>query len=80
MITIYGTSQCSSCKSAIHLAERYGLDFIFKDVGRNAFFEELKSKNVDMTIVPHIWWGDRYVGTYKDFLDESFVVYSAQHY
>lgn len=50
MITIYGTPQCGFCKLAIELAQKHRLDFKFKNVERNAFYDELKTKDVNMDI------------------------------
>lgn len=75
MITIYGTPQCGFCKLAIELAQKRGLDFIFKNVERNAFYNELKSKNVDMEKIPHIWWDEEYIGTYPDFLTKCYKLF-----
>lgn len=75
MITIYGTPQCGFCKLAIELAQKHRLDFKFKNVERNAFYDELKTKDVNMDIIPHIWWDDEYIGTYPDFLTKCYSLY-----
>jgi glutaredoxin len=70
VITIYGTSQCGFCKLAIEFAKKKNLEYTFKNIELNGFFNELKTKKVDMEIMPHIWENDRYIGTFKDFLSK----------
>lgn len=73
MITIYGTSQCGFCKQAATLARQHSLQYEYKNIEFSANYKELRQKNVDMSKIPHIWWNDRYVGTFSEFADEVFM-------
>jgi len=70
MITIYGTKQCGFCNKAVELAKKHKFKHEYKDVGYSKNYRELRSKNVDMRKIPHIWWGDKYIGSYGDFYQE----------
>jgi glutaredoxin len=66
MITIYGTAQCGFCHDAVNLAKRYGFPYEYKDIGLSKYYRQLRSENVDMQKIPHIWWNDKYIGHYRE--------------
>lgn len=70
MIKIYGKANCLWCKDAKKLAERYGLEHEYIDVGYTDGLRELMELLPDAKTVPQIWWHDRYVGGYQEFLHD----------
>ena len=67
MITIYGKSACSYCLRAQNLAKRYGLEYEYKNVDYEQYYNEMISLKEDVRTVPQIWWHGKYVGGYEDF-------------
>ena len=70
MITIYGHNRCVWCKEAKKLAERYSLEYEWKDTDNQENLNELKIKFPSVKTVPQIWWDDRYIGGYDVFSSE----------
>jgi len=70
MIVIYGKSACPYCVRATKLAQRYGLEYEYKNVDYEQFRTELYDLKEDVTTVPQIWWHGRYVGGYTEFASE----------
>lgn len=70
MIVIYGTPQCGFCHDSVALAKKYGLKYEYRDITYSKNYRLLRSENVDMQKIPHIWWDDKYIGDYGDFFKE----------
>jgi glutaredoxin 3 len=70
MITIYGRDNCYWCQEAKSLAKRYGLEFEYKNTGYEKFRTEMFEKYPDAKTVPQIWWDDRHIGGYDQFVSE----------
>lgn len=68
MIKIYGKANCPWCKDAKKLADKYGLEYEYIDVGYTDGLRELTQLLPEAKTVPQIWWHDRYVGGYQEFL------------
>jgi glutaredoxin len=61
-VFIYGYDECVDCKDALDLAVSRGYNVEFYDVSQPEHLANLR-KHLPMTRhVPHIWYGDRYVG------------------
>jgi glutaredoxin len=65
MITIYGTSICKWCERAKELATQYSLEWEFRNVEHEHFYEELKELQPSFKTVPQIFWDGRYIGGYE---------------
>ena len=70
MITIYGHSRCGWCVKAKQLAERYGMEYEWKDTDAGSNLATLKSILPDVKTVPQIWWNDKHIGGYEQFATE----------
>lgn len=67
MIIIFGKSACSYCLRAKKLAERYGLQYEYKNVDYEQYYNEMISLKEDAKTVPQIWWHGDYVGGFEEF-------------
>lgn len=70
MITIYGKDNCYWCKEAKDVARRYNLEFEYKNVGYEKFHTEMFEQVPDAKTVPQIFWDNRYLGGYNEFVSE----------
>jgi len=70
MITIYGNSVCMWCEKAKDLAERYGLEFEYRNVDEDRYMNEFKINFPSARTIPQIKWGNRYIGGYGEFAEE----------
>jgi glutaredoxin len=70
MIKIFGKVNCAWCKDAKKLAEKYNLSYDYIDVGYTEGLKELTSLLPEAKTVPQIWWHDRHIGGYQEFLKE----------
>ena len=70
MIIIYGTPSCGFCNDAVNLARKHKLKYEYLDITYSKNYRLLRSKNVDMQKIPHIWWDDKYVGHFGEFYAE----------
>jgi glutaredoxin len=70
MIKIYGKVNCSWCRDAKDLVERYSLPYEYIDVGYTDGMKELKNLLPDVKTVPQIWWHDKHIGGYQEFVKE----------
>lgn len=68
MITIYGTEICSYCIRSKKLAEQYNLKYEWKDADENE--AELKERIGQYETIPQIFWHDRHIGGYTEFVSE----------
>lgn len=70
MITIYGKDNCYWCQESKDLARRYNLEFEYKNTGYEKFRTEMFEHVPDAKTVPQIFWDERYIGGYDDFVKE----------
>lgn len=70
MITIYGKDNCYWCQEAKALTKRYNLPHEYKNTTYENFRSEMFEKVPDAKTVPQIFWDDRYVGGYAEFVTE----------
>lgn len=70
MIEIYGTEICSFCLRAKRLADQYQMKYVWKDVHEKEVSEELRKRIGDYSTIPQIFWNDRHVGGYSEFVLE----------
>lgn len=71
-VEIYGSKNCSFCSDAIKAAKDYNLRYEYKNIDYKKYRDELELRVSldDYTQCPFIFWNNRYVGTYPDFLSE----------
>jgi len=69
IVTIYGTSSCGACISAMELCKKKGVKFSYKDIGISKYYIELQEHlvgtDIEMTKIPHIMVDKRYIGCYN---------------
>jgi glutaredoxin len=72
MIEIYGTPSCGFCLRAKKLAERYGLQYEYKDISSvEANRVELNERyGSEPRTVPQIYWNNKYIGGYNELAEE----------
>ena len=70
MITIYGRPNCSWCDKAKDLATSYQLKYEYRSTDSDAILNELKLRLPNVKTVPQIWWYEKYIGGYEDFVTE----------
>lgn len=70
MITIYGYPGCGWCLRAKRLAERYNLEYEWKDTEVQENLNEMKLKLPSAGTVPQIFWHGKYIGGYENFATE----------
>jgi len=71
MIEIYGTPTCGFCLRAKRLAERYNIEFEYKDITYTNNRQELIERlGEEPKTVPQIYWHDNYVGGYNELAAE----------
>lgn len=70
MIQIYGNDMCGWCHKSKDLAESYGLKYQWLNTDDQDILNELKTKKPDVKTIPQIWWHDKYIGGYEDFVSE----------
>jgi glutaredoxin len=70
MITIYGHTRCGWCVKAKALADRYNLEYQWKDTDNQENLNELKTMFPNVRTVPQIWWDQRHIGGYEQFTSE----------
>jgi glutaredoxin len=70
MITIYGKDNCGYCTKAKVLAEKYSLEYEYRDIKDPDNMLELFLRNPDAKTVPQIFWDDKYIGGYNGFTTE----------
>lgn len=70
MITIYGKDNCYWCKEAKALADRYGLEYEYKNTGYENFRTEMFENVPDAKTVPQVFWDGRHIGGYTEFVSE----------
>ena len=70
MVTIYGTSRCNWCEKAKELATQYNLQWEFRNVENEHFYDELKVLRPAIKTVPQIFWNGEYIGGYEKFANE----------
>lgn len=72
MVTIYGSGECTFCKEAKKLCEKYSIPHEYKDTTYKTNLEELKSlRGDDIDRCPYIYEGTEYIGSYQDLLYEA---------
>jgi len=69
-LTIYGKDNCYWCKEAKSLAERYSLNFTYKNVGTVEIRNEMFELVPDSKTVPQVFWNGRHIGGYNEFSTE----------
>jgi len=69
-LTIYGKANCLWCKEAKVLAERYMMNYEYIDVGYTDGQKELMARLPEAQTVPQIFWHDRHIGGYQEFMRE----------
>lgn len=70
MITIYGRLSCVYCEKAQTLCEDYKLEYEYKGVENMDYFHELMDKAPEAKSVPQIFWDEKHIGGYADFVTE----------
>lgn len=70
MITIYGKNNCYWCKEAKGVAKRYNLECTYKNIALKEFHTEMFELVPDAKSVPQIFWNERYIGGYEEFVTE----------
>ena len=70
MVIIYGKSACGFCLRAKKLAERYGMEYEYKNIDFEQYRTEMYDLKPNVETVPQIWWNDKYVGGYNEFATE----------
>jgi glutaredoxin 3 len=70
MIKIYGNETCSFCLRSKRLAESYKLKYKWFDVDDEAVSQELRAKVPGYKTIPQIFWHDRPIGGYEQFVSE----------
>ena len=70
MVVIYGKSACGFCLRAKKLAERYGMEYEYKNIDFEQYRTEMYGLKPDAETVPQIWWNDKYLGGYNEFATE----------
>jgi glutaredoxin 3 len=71
MIVIYSINGCVFCEKAKRLAEDYKLSYVEHKIDENqAKRQELLEMIPDVKTVPQIWWNDRHIGGYTEFVSE----------
>jgi glutaredoxin len=70
MVIIYGNQLCSWCKKAKKLAIDYNLQYEWRDTDEDGVLNELKLKLPNLKTIPQIWWHEKYIGGYEDFVTE----------
>lgn len=71
MIEIYGTPTCGFCRRAKLLAERYKLEYEYKDITESEWDNELNERyDGEVKTVPQIYWNNKYIGGYNELVNE----------
>lgn len=71
MIEIYGRPTCGFCLRAKKLAERYGLQYEYKDITYEKYDTELNERfDGEVRTIPQIYWNDKYIGGYNELAEE----------
>lgn len=70
MILIYGNTNCIWCDRAKALCKQYDLEYEYKSIQVPEFFQELQEKVPGVKTVPQIFWHDKYIGGYDQFVTE----------
>ena len=71
MIVIYGRTGCGWCEKAVDKADQYGLKYEYRNIMHNDEWKrELLEACPDCKTVPQIFWHDRHVGGYEEFVRE----------
>jgi|TARA_R110002074_G_scaffold140592_1_gene286770 glutaredoxin len=70
MIEIYGTSRCGFCDQAKELAEKYNLDYVYKDASDLDIYQTLIERVGNFETVPQIFWHGKHIGGYDSFAAE----------
>jgi glutaredoxin len=68
MITIYGNDKCTWCKKSKSIAEQYNLKYEYLNIDNKSVLEDLRKRLPEVKTIPQIWWSDRYIGGYHEFL------------
>ncbi len=70
MFKIYGTPQCTYCNQAKQLLAQHELSYEYLEIGKDVTKELLQLEvPVIIRTVPQIFYGDTYIGGYKEMLD-----------
>lgn len=70
MITIYGKDNCLWCQEAKKIAKQYDLEYEYKNTTNEAYRSEMFERYPEAKTVPQIWWNDRHIGGYNEFIRE----------
>jgi glutaredoxin len=70
MITIYGKDNCHWCQEAKKIAEQYDLKYEYKNTGFTYNRDEMFERYPEVKTVPQIWWDERHIGGYSEFVKE----------
>lgn len=71
-VEIFGMGNCVNCSKAIKVAKSYNLPYEYFDITYKKFRDILEDRVEieDGTPQPIIFWNNRCIGTYDDFLQE----------
>lgn len=70
MIEIYGKPNCGFCDMSVEIAERYNLEYEYKDATDLEIYSQLLEKIGSVPSVPQIFWNSNHIGGYESFVAE----------